>query len=138
MIQGKEKVEKIYNYLSNLENAHQSSEYKDKGWTLYNKNDKNLGFSIEKYNWKNNIFDFEITDVNFNQKDSFWGDTQNYKRIYINIKVDLDSYKLEIKECQVKDGADLAEFFRKLDEFVEKYCDMENRLEKLLLSKIGE
>ena len=85
MIKDKQKVEKIYNYLSNLENAHQSSEYKERGRTLYNKNDKSLGFFIEKQNWKKNIFDFEIMDVNFNQKDGFWGDTQNYKRIYINL-----------------------------------------------------
>ena len=136
MIQDKEKIEKFYNYLSNLAKAHKSSNNKYNGWTLYNKNDKKLGFSVQKYNWGNKKYNFNLYDVDFKYA-TFFGE-RDLERIFIQININCDFSELEIKECQVKDGADLVEFFRKLDEFVKKYCDIENKLEQLLLSKIGE
>lgn len=136
MIQDKEKIEKIYNYLSNLAKAHKSSDNKNHGWTLYNKNDKKLGFSVQEYNWDNEKYNFDLYDVDFKYA-TFFGE-RNLERIYIQININCDFSKIEIKECTIKDGADLVEFFRKLDVFVEKYCDIKNKLEQLLLSKIGE
>jgi hypothetical protein len=136
MIQDKEKVEKIYNYLSNLAKAHRSSANKYNGWTLYSKNDKKLGFSVQEYNWDNKKYNFNLYDVDFKYA-TFFGE-RNLERISIQININCDFSKLEIKECTIKDGADLVEFFRKLDEFVNYFEAQEFRLEKLLLSKIGE
>ena len=136
MIQDKEKVEKIYNYLSNLAKAHKSSNNKHNGWTLYNKNDKKLGFSVQEYNWDNKKYNFNLYDVDFKYA-TFWGE-RDLERISIQIDINCDFSGLEIRECTVKYGADLVEFFRRLDKFVERYSDVENKLEQLLLSKIGE
>ena len=136
MIQDKEKVEKIYSYLSNLGKAHKSPVNKNHGWTLYNKNDKKLGFSVQEYNWDNKKYNFNLYDVDFKYA-TFWGE-RDLERIFIQININCDFSELEIKECQVKDGADLVEFFRKLDEFVNYFEAQEFRLEQLLLSKIGE
>ena len=87
MIQDKEKVKKIYNYLSNLNKAHKSSNNKHNGWTLYNKNDKKLGFSVQKYSDSYSDIDrvyrtrFYLYDVNFNYKSGFLSSENNYKRI---------------------------------------------------------
>ena len=136
MIQDKEKVEKIYNYLSDLAKAHKSSVNKNHGWTLYNKNDKKLGFSVQEYNWDNKKYNFNLYDVDFKYA-TFWGE-RDLERISIQIDINCDFSGLEIKKCQVKDSADLVDFFRRLDKFVERYSDVENKLEQLLLSKIGE
>ena len=136
MIQGKEKVEKIYNYLSNLAKAHKSSVNKNHGWTLYNKNDKKLGFSVQEYNWDNKKYNFNLYDVDFKYA-TFWGE-RDLERISIQIDINCDFSGLEIRECTVKYGADLVEFFRKLDKFVNCFEAQEFKLEQLLLSKIGE
>ena len=47
-------------------------------------------------------------------------------------------YEGEIKECKVKEGAELFGFFQKLDKFVEDFCGTEVYLEQILLSKIKE
>ena len=144
MIQDKEKVEKIYNYLSNLDKAHKSSANKYNGWTLYNKNDKKLGFSVQKYSDSYSDIDrvyrtrFYLYDVNFNYKSGFLSSENNYERIYIDITVSENCSGLEINQCQIKDGANLISFFSKLDEFVNSFEAREFILEKLLLSKIGE
>ena len=82
----------------------------------------------------NKRYNFNLYDVDFKYA-TFWGE-RDLERISIQININCDFSKLEVKECQIKDGAELISFFRKLDEFVEKYCDIENKLEQLLLSKI--
>ena len=57
---------------------------------------------------------------------------------HINIRIAKDFSELEVKECRVKDDANLISFFRKLDEFVNYFEAQEFRLEQLLLRKIGE
>lgn len=135
MIKDKEKVEKIYNYLANLAKAHDSSSNKYHGWTLYNKNNKKFGFSVQHYTWKDNTYhNFYLHDVDFNFCKLFG--ERNLKRIIIRINIEKDFSELEIKECVVKDGAELFGFFQKLDKFVESYYSLEVYLEQILLGKI--
>ena len=115
MIKDKGKVENIYNYLANLAKAHKSSANKHYGWTQFNKKDKNKGFSVQHYfrydeSCKN--MTFELYEVDFNYKTGFFSNEENYKRIYIKIRVAKDFSELEIKECLVKDGAELFGFFQ--------------------------
>lgn len=141
MIYDKEKVEKIYNYLSDLAKAHKSSANKYNGWTLYNKNDKKLGFRAQlfyKYDSCCKNMEVELYDVDFNQKTNFWTGNSEYKRIYVSIRISKDFSELEVKEFMLKDGAELISFFRKLDEFVNNFEAQEFKLEQLLLRKVGE
>ena len=133
MIQDKEKVEKIYNYLSDLAKAHKSSVNKNNGWTLYNKNDKKLGFSVQEYNWDNKRYNFNLYDVDFKYA-TFWGE-RDLERISIQIDINCDFSGLEIKKCQVKDGSDLGYFFKRLDKMLEKFSDQAQLLTDILMEK---
>lgn len=141
MIQDKEKVKKIYNYLANLAQAHKSSSHKHYGWSLYNKKDKKRGFSVRHYFQYDNSCkntSFELYDIDFNYKSGFFSDSDNYKRIYINIRISKDFSELEIEECLTEDEANLVEFFKKLDKMLENYKDVEATLTQILLSKVEE
>ena len=136
MIYGKEKVEKIYNYLSSLANAHKSSKHKYCGWSLYDKRDKKKGFFVQSYKWdKDDFYKFYLVDVDFNY-DKFFSQDRNMERIYIDIRINSYLNELEIKQVTVKGDANLVEFFTKLDNVLDGYTDVENLLTQILLSKV--
>lgn len=134
MIQDKQKVEKIYNYLSALATAHKSSNNKYNGWTLYDKNNKKLRFSVQQYNWDNIKYNFDLVDVDFKHI-KYFGENK-LERIRIRVDIQCDFSKLEIKECVVRENADLIGFFKKLDKVLENYNGYETLLTQILLSKV--
>lgn len=134
MIQDKEKVEKIYNYLSGLAAAHKSSSDKYNGWTLYDKNNKKLRFSVQQYNWDNIKYNFDLVDVDFKHI-KYFGENK-LERIRIRVDIQCDFSKLEIKECMVREGSDLFGFFKKLDKVLENYSGYETLLTQILLLKV--
>lgn len=136
MIQDKQKVEKIYNYLSALATAHESQSHKYRGWSQYDEYNKKRCFSVQEYNWDNdNLYKFYLKDVNFNY-DNFWFGEVNIERIDIVITIDMDFSKLEIKKCKLEEDSDLLRFFRRLDNALEEYQGAESILTEILLSKI--
>jgi len=138
MIQDKQKVEKIYNYLSSLANAHKSSKYKYCGWSLYDKNNKKLGFSVQKTSpGRSGEYCFYLYDVDFNYN-KFFSQDRNMERIYLIIYVDIKYEKLSINTCKVKEDSNLVEFFTKLDKVLDGYIDVENLLTQILLSKVED
>lgn len=123
MIKDKQKVEKIYNYLTALTTVHDGSPNKYCGWSLYNKTNKKLGFSVQKYNWDNIKYSFDLEHVDFNHNDFWFGERDNIRRIHVRINIACDFSKLEIVKCKVKDGACLVNFFKNLDDILDNFTD---------------
>jgi len=134
MIQNKEKIKKIYDYLSTLSTVHASSNSKNYGWSLYNESNKKLGFSVEKYEYDDESYNIELVDVDFNHS-NFWPREVDIKRIVIRINILRDFSRLKIVKCKVKDDACLVTFFKNLDDALEKLTDNTQLLTDILLKK---
>jgi len=130
----RDKIKKIYSYLSSLAKTHNSTNSKYNGYSLYDNYNKKKGFSVQEYNWEGNEYiKFYLVDVDFNY--SRWYSDRSHERIKITIHIDKGMNDLNIKEVMVKDGADIAYFFRKLDNCLEDYISDENKLLEILNKK---